>query len=118
MGFQSRLTLASLPWPLPALPPVKTRTARLEDPDAAEERFAQLARNLADIAADLRERTLHCRVLAVGYLAILPPDGEDRGGPPPAQIAAWDRPPHGDAPSPPSSQRRRGHRCKPPAGNT
>jgi lysophospholipase L1-like esterase len=91
VGFLPRLTLASLPWPLPALRPVKTRVAQFGNRDAMEERFAQLAGNLAAIARVLRERAPDCRVLAVDYLTILPPEGEDRGGPPPAHIAAWGR---------------------------
>jgi hypothetical protein len=87
VGFLPRLTLASLPWPLRALPPVKARVAGFGDPDATDERFAQLAGNLAMIGRRLRDRAPACRVLFVDYLTILPPHGGDRGGPPPAEIA-------------------------------
>jgi len=91
VGFLPRLTLASLPWPLRALPRVKARVAGFGDPDATEERFAQLEGNLAMIGRRLRDRAPACRVLFVDYLTILPPRGDDRGGPPPEEIAEWGR---------------------------
>jgi len=91
VGFVPRLTLASLPWPVRALPRVRARVAALGDPGGMEERFAQLGRNLALIARRLHERAPACRVLAVDYLTILPPPGGDRGTPPPAAIADWGR---------------------------
>jgi lysophospholipase L1-like esterase len=91
VGFVPRLTLASLPWPLRALPPVEARVAGFGDPDATDERFAQLEGNLAMIGRRLRDRAPDCRVLFVDYLTILPPHGDDRGGPPPAEIAQWGR---------------------------
>lgn len=91
VGFLPRLTLASLPWPLRTLPRVKVRVAEFGDPGAADERFAQLARNLATIGRHLRDRAPACRVLFVDYLTILPPDGDNRGAPPPAEIAQWGR---------------------------
>ena len=84
VGFVPRLTLASLPWPVRALPRARARVAALGDPGGTDERFAQLARNLAMIARRLHERAPGCRVLAVDYLTILPPAGGDRGTPPPA----------------------------------
>jgi lysophospholipase L1-like esterase len=60
VGYVPRLTLASLPWPLRALPGVRARIAALGDSRAADERFAQLENNLAAIAARLRERAPGC----------------------------------------------------------
>ena len=91
VGYLGRLTLASLPWPLRALPAVKARVAGFGDPAATDERFAQLEGNLAEIGRRLRDRAPDCRVLFIDYLTILPPDGDDRGGPPPAEIAKWGR---------------------------
>jgi lysophospholipase L1-like esterase len=79
VGFLPRLTLASLPWPVRALPRVRTRVAGFGDPDATDERFAQLEGNLALIGRRLRETAPACRVLFVDYLTILPPRGDDRG---------------------------------------
>jgi lysophospholipase L1-like esterase len=89
VGYVPRLTLASLPWPLRALPGARARVAELGDPGAAETRFAQLERNLAAIAGRLHDRAPACRVLLVDYLTILPPDGRVLSPPPPAGIAAW-----------------------------
>jgi lysophospholipase L1-like esterase len=91
VGFVPRLTLASLPRPLRALPRVRARVSELGDPGAGDERFAQLERNLAAIASRLHDRAPACRVLLVDYLTILPPDDRDLGAPPPADIAAWGR---------------------------
>jgi lysophospholipase L1-like esterase len=91
VGYLPRLTLASLPWPLPALPNVRARVARYGDQAATDERFAQLERNLAAIGNRLRGRAPDCRVLFVDYLTILPPPGDDPGPPPPPQIAQWGR---------------------------
>lgn len=91
VGFLPRLTLASLPWPLRALPRVRARVSGFGNPQAADERFAQLERNLVAIGRRLHERAPACRVLFVDYLTILPPDGRDPGSPPPADIAAWSR---------------------------
>jgi len=91
VGFLPRLTLTSLPWPLRALPRVKARVAGFGDRDATEERFAQLEDNLATIGRLLRDRAPASRVLFVDYLTILPPHGDDPGGPPPPEIAEWGR---------------------------
>jgi lysophospholipase L1-like esterase len=91
VGYLPRLTFASLPWLLQTLPPVRARVAALGDPRATEEQFAQLERNLATIAQRVRERAPACRVLAVDHLTILPPEGEQQSGPPPAEIAQWGR---------------------------
>jgi lysophospholipase L1-like esterase len=91
VGFLPRLTLASLPWPLRALPRVRARVAGFGDPDETGERFAQLEGNLATIGRRTRDRAPACRVLFVDYLTILPPRGDDRGGPPSAEIAEWGR---------------------------
>ncbi len=91
VGFLPRLTLASLPWPLGRLRRVKSRIAEFGDPDATEERFAQLERNLAAIARRLHDHAPACRALFVDYLTILPPDGDDLSVPPPAEIAEWGR---------------------------
>jgi lysophospholipase L1-like esterase len=91
VGFVPRLTLASLPWPLRALPRVRARVSELGDTSATDERFAQLERNLAAIGRRLHDRAPACRVLLVDYLTILPPGGHDPGAPPPPDIAAWGR---------------------------
>lgn len=72
VGFLPRLTLASLPWPLRALPPVKARVESLGQTRATDQRFEQLERNLAAIAARLRDRAPVCRVVVVDYLSVLP----------------------------------------------
>jgi lysophospholipase L1-like esterase len=70
---------------------LRARVAGFGDPDATEERFAQLEGNLATIGRRARDRAPACRVLFVDYLTILPPRGDDRGEPPPAEIAEWGR---------------------------
>ena len=70
--FLPRLTLASLPWPLRALPPVKARVESLGQTRATDQRFEQLERNLAAIAARLRDRAPVCRVVVVDYLRSCP----------------------------------------------
>ncbi|MFZ0163914.1 MAG: SGNH/GDSL hydrolase family protein [Trebonia sp.] len=94
VGFLPRLTLASLPWPLRALPPVKARVESLGQTRATDQRFEQLERNLAAIAARLRDRAPVCRVVVVDYLSVVPRDG-------PA-------PPHRRSPVPPA-----GHTSRP-----
>jgi lysophospholipase L1-like esterase len=91
VGYLPRLTLASLPWPLRALPRVRAQIGGFGDSRATDGRFAQLEENLAAIAIRLRERAPACRVRAVDYLTILPPEGPSPGPPPPAGIAAWGR---------------------------
>jgi lysophospholipase L1-like esterase len=90
VGYLPRLTLASLPWPLRALPLAAARVAALGEAAATDERFGQLERNLTEIAARLRERAPTCRVLLVDYLTILPLDGP-APAPPPAEITEWGR---------------------------
>jgi lysophospholipase L1-like esterase len=91
VGYLPRLTLARVPWPLRALPPLTAQVAKFGDPAATDERFAQLRANLAEIAKRVRDRAPACRVLVVDYVTILPPDGQDAGPPPPAEIARWGR---------------------------
>jgi lysophospholipase L1-like esterase len=91
VGFLPRLTLTSLPWPLRTLPRIRARAAAFGDPDATDERFAQLERNLATLAARLHDRAPDCRVLVADYLTILPPDGPAPSSPPPPDIVAWGR---------------------------
>jgi hypothetical protein len=43
------------------------------------------------MARRLHDRAPACRVVAVDYLTILPPEGHDVGAPPPAEIAEWGR---------------------------
>ena len=57
VGFLPRLTLSSLPWPLPLLPPVKARVESLGQTRATDQRFEQLERNLTVIAATLAVTT-------------------------------------------------------------
>jgi lysophospholipase L1-like esterase len=91
VGLVPRLTLASLPWPLRALPRARAQISELGDPQATARRFAQLERNLAAIASRLHDRAPDCQVLFVDYLTILPPDGRGQSAPPPPDIAAWGR---------------------------
>jgi lysophospholipase L1-like esterase len=91
VGFVPRLTLASLPWPLRVLPAVTARADTFGETRATDERFQQLEKNLAAIAGRLHERAPACRVVAVDYLSILPPDGPAPQSPPPADITAWGR---------------------------
>ena len=91
VGYLPRLTLASLPWPLRALPKVRAQIAGFGDPAATDERFAGVGRNLQAIVHDVRDRAPAARVLFVDYLTILPPEGDDAGPPPPAGIADWGR---------------------------
>ena len=90
VGFAPRLTLASLPWPLRVLPSVKARVDAFGETRATDQRFEQLERNFAMIAARLRDRAAACRVVVVDYLSVLPPDGPVPE-PPPAQITTWGR---------------------------
>jgi lysophospholipase L1-like esterase len=87
VGCLPRLTLASLPGPLHALPQVRARVAGFGDPAATDERFAGLGRNLQAIARGVRDRASACRVLFVDYLTILPSEGGQAGPPPPPGIA-------------------------------
>jgi lysophospholipase L1-like esterase len=89
VGYVPRLMAASVPWPLRALPRFANRVAAFGDPDAVEEGFAQLAVNFAGIARRLRQQAPGCRVIAVDYLTILPPQGTPCRGRPPADVVAW-----------------------------
>jgi len=91
VGYVPRLTLASLPWPVSALPRIQARVSELGDADAADERFAKLALNFTEIGRRVRDRAPSCRVLLIDYLTILPPDGDPPSAPPPPDIAAWGR---------------------------
>ena len=91
VGYLPRLTLSSLPWPLRAVPRVRASIAGFGDQAVTDERFAQLERNLATIGQRLHDRAPVCRVLFVDYLTILPPQGQDQGTPPPAEMARWGR---------------------------
>jgi lysophospholipase L1-like esterase len=91
VGYLPRLTLASLPWPLRALPRARAQIAGFGDPAATDDRFAGVSCNLQAIAAGVRDRAPAARVLFVDYLTILPPAGEGAGPPPPAGIADWGR---------------------------
>jgi lysophospholipase L1-like esterase len=53
VGFVPRLTLASLPWPLRAVPSVKARADAFGETRATDQRFEQLERNFTMIAARL-----------------------------------------------------------------
>ena len=88
VGYLPRLTLSSLPWPLRALPRVRSQAAGFGDPAATDERFAGLGPSLQAIARGAREQAPDCRVLFVDYLTILPPAGTDAGTPPAAE---WGR---------------------------
>ena len=95
VGYLPRLTLASLPWPLRALPRARAQVAGFGDPAATDARFASLGRNLEAIARGVADRPPDCRLLFVDYLTILPPAGSAAwlgpATPPPAAIADWGR---------------------------
>lgn len=101
IGYLPRLTLASLPRPLPALPPVRRRVDSYADPRLTDERFDALRENLAAIAAEVRRRAPGCRLVFVDYLTIVPPNPAGSapvGGAPaiptgalPADVAEWGR---------------------------
>jgi lysophospholipase L1-like esterase len=91
VGLVPRLTLTSLPWPLRALPPLRDRVDDLGDARGTDRRFAALGENFAAIGRRLHDLAPACRVVLVDYLTILPPDGRDTGGRPPAGIAEWGR---------------------------
>lgn len=91
VGGVPRLTLTSLPWPLPVLPAVRAHIAELGDPRTTDERFERLGQNLAAIGRELHDRAPTCRVVLIDYLTLLPPDGDGPGPPPPAEITAWGR---------------------------
>jgi hypothetical protein len=85
------VTLSSLPWPLRELTRVKARVGEFGDPEATDARFAQLARGFAAMGRLLHDRAPASRVVAVDYLTVLPPEGQNHIGPPPAAIADWVR---------------------------
>ena len=75
VGFLPRLTLASLPWPLRALPRVRARVAGFGDPDATDERFTQLQGNLATIGrgravADIKQIRLGGFIAWITWLTV------------------------------------------------
>jgi len=72
IGYLPALTLASLPWPLRALPPIRRRVAELTDPGATDERFGTLAIGLTTIVREIRRRAPDAQIMIVDYLSILP----------------------------------------------
>jgi lysophospholipase L1-like esterase len=112
VGYLPRLTLASLPWPLRALPPIRARIAEYGDQAITDQSFAQLERNLATIGHLLHDRAPACRVLFVDYLTILPPQGDDPGAPRRRKSRG------GGARSPPGSLPRRRRPRGPPTAST
>ncbi len=110
VGYLPRLTLASLPWPLRALPRALAQVAGFGDPAATDERFASLGRNLRAIARGVADRAPDCRILFVDYLTILPPRGAGPSG-----AARRRRSPTGGASSRPGWRPRRRRRRRPPA---
>ena len=73
------------------LPSVKARVDAFGETRATDQRFEQLERNFAMIAARLRDRAPACGVVVVDYLSVLPPDGPVLEPPPPARITTWGR---------------------------
>jgi hypothetical protein len=73
VGYVPRLVLSSLPHPIRDLPSVRRRAGTFADPHLTEERFAELAANLARIAAEVRRRAPRCRLIFVDYLTLVPP---------------------------------------------
>ena len=112
VGFAPRLSLASLPWPLRVLPSVKARVDAFGETRATDQRFEQLERNFAMIAARLRDRAPACRVV-VSSLPVGPAPGRPvPEPPPPAQITTGgERSRHG-------WRRPLRRRPVPPAGHT
>jgi lysophospholipase L1-like esterase len=91
VGYVTRILLSSLPRPVSAVPSVRRRAASFASPDLTEERFHGLAENLSRIAAEVRSRTLQCRLIFVDYLTILPPGRTTATGVLPAEVAEWGR---------------------------
>jgi lysophospholipase L1-like esterase len=91
IGYLPALTLASLPWPLRALPGVRRRVAGLTDEAATDDRFRALAASLTTVVREIRMRARDARILLVDYLSILPPAGSTD-----AQTAVLQHSPYGD----------------------
>jgi lysophospholipase L1-like esterase len=88
IGYLPRLTAASLPWPLRALPGARRRVAELGR--ASDERMSALDGVLDRLTAEIRRRAPRARLYLVDYLTILPPAGTGTGLLPP-EIAEWGR---------------------------
>ncbi|WP_066039277.1 SGNH/GDSL hydrolase family protein [Herbiconiux solani] len=73
VGYLPALTLASLPRPIRMLPQLRRRVAAFTDPNATEQRFDQLAHDLAGLLRTLRSRAPEATIVLVDYLTILPP---------------------------------------------
>ena len=115
VGYLPRLTLASLPWPLRALPRARAQVAGFGDPAATDARFASFGRNLEVIARGVADRAPDCRLLFVDYLTILPPAGSvPPAGPAPRRLRR-PRSRTGGASSRPGWRRRRRRRRTPAA---
>ncbi|MDT0309222.1 SGNH/GDSL hydrolase family protein [Streptomyces sp. DSM 44917] len=89
VGYVPRLTLASLPGPLRALPPVRRRVEELGE--GADERFATLAETFDRLLAAVARRAPAATVLLVDYLPLLPPEEEAGAGPLSPGLARWGR---------------------------
>jgi lysophospholipase L1-like esterase len=89
VGYLPRLTFASLPRPVRAMPPVRTRLA--EFGRAKDERMTALAGSLDRLTGRIRERAPRAEVYLVDYLSILPPDDSVPLGPLPPEVATWGR---------------------------
>src|ERR1700733_1190323 len=79
VGYLPRLTLASLPGPVRALPPVRRRNAEFGRRGPA--RMDALDASLDRLVAGIRDRAPDAAVLLVDYLTILPPDDSVPIGP-------------------------------------
>ena len=91
IGYLPALTLASLPWPLRALPRVRRRVAGFTDEAATDDRFRALGVSLTTMVREIRKRAPDARILLVDYLSILPPAGSTD-----ARTAVLQNSPYGD----------------------
>jgi lysophospholipase L1-like esterase len=77
VGYLPRLTMASLPWPLRALPGRRREVAELGR--TAGERLDALDATFDRLTAEVRRRAPQARLVLVDYLTILPPAGQKAG---------------------------------------
>jgi len=91
IGYIGALTLASLPWPLRALPSARRSVADAVDPATMDVRFATLLASLASLVTEIRARAPEALIVFVDYLTILPPDDAAITGRPDSVTADWAR---------------------------
>lgn len=90
VGYLPALTLASLPGAIGGVLRARKRVQDLTDPESTTRRFADLALQLRGLVDDIRAAAPEARIVLVGYLTVLPPDGIGTG-PLPRDVASWGR---------------------------